>query len=166
MSIMPPRRIWARDYGGGLSDDCVWFSHDDLGGQEYVRADIYAAQKAKASESALDALAADGQAGDAYGSQMAAEADRDRYFAVFKDNQAQDTLSRQLGLRDGFSHALISVVAIRNNLTGPNGCYIPPKHHVRKRAAVMSRAVELDKAIAAIQRHMDEILTALKGPVA
>jgi len=68
-----------------------------------------------------------------------------------------------LGCRDGLSHALIAVSALRRSITGPGGEYLPPRHHTRKRAAAEVRIAELDKARDAIRRQLDEVGSALSG---
>ena len=73
----------------------------------------------------------------------------------------QEHYFRLLGVRDGLSHARISVGNLKGRLRGPGGCYLPPARHVRKRAAVQARIDELDLADASIGRQLDEVREAL-----
>ena len=75
----------------------------------------------------------------------------------------EDARTRMLGYRDGLSHALIAVNALRRSITGPNGEYLPPRHHTRKRAAAEARIAELDKARDAIKRQLDDVRAALSN---
>ena len=82
-----PRRIWI------LNESCTntWYSGDATGSPDdpyvranYVRVDIFDSQKAKAQSSALDAIAASGQAQEAWEAQKKAEAERDAMREVFE----------------------------------------------------------------------------------
>lgn len=66
-----------------------------------------------------------------------------------------------LGCRDGLSHALVTVGNLRRSITGPNGEYLPPRRHTRKRRAAEMRVAELDKAMDAIERQLDDVREAL-----
>lgn len=68
---------------------------------------------------------------------------------------------RLLGARDGLIHALIAVSNVRGRIVGPGGAYLPPKHHVRRRAVIDARIAELDLAREAIKAKLDGVKAAI-----
>ena len=70
--------------------------------------------------------------------------------------------TRMLGVRDGLTHALISVSNIRRCITGPCGCYLPPARNTRKLAAANTRIAELDKVKVLIEHQLSGVQAAIE----
>ena len=70
---------------------------------------------------------------------------------------------RMLGTRDGLSHALISLRSVKNDMLGPNRCYLPPERHCRKRTRALNKVAELEKVEAIIQRQLSDVTAALQN---
>jgi hypothetical protein len=68
-----------------------------------------------------------------------------------------------LGVRDGLTHALIAIGALRQGITGPGGCYLPPERHTRRRHEVFLRLAALDNARDAIQQKLDDVKRAYEA---
>ena len=62
-----------------------------------------------------------------------------------------------LGVRDGLTHALIAIGALRQGITGPAGGYLPPERHARRRHEVFLRLAALDNARDAIQQQLNDV---------
>jgi len=65
--------------------------------------------------------------------------------------------TRMIGVRDGLSHALISVRAVMGSITGPSGIYLPPKRYIRKRAAQEAKLKVLGDAEAMIDKQLKAV---------
>lgn len=77
--------------------------------------------------------------------------------------EAEKHFHRMLGVRDGLSHALISIRAVKGSLLGPGRAYLPPERHARKRERVLNKVVELERVEAIIARQLNDVCSAIRG---
>ena len=79
-----------------------------------------------------------------------------------RTSRVTDEYARLLGTRDGLRHALIAFKNVTETHLGPNNCYLPPKHHCRKRKLALDKVAELDKAADAIHSQMRDVMKTLR----
>jgi hypothetical protein len=79
------------------------------------------------------------------------------------ESAVNERATHLLGVRDGLAHALVSIGRLRQGITGPGGCYLPPERHTRRRHEVFLRLAALDNARDAIQQQLNDVKLAYEA---